>query len=198
MTTLVPLVIAGVSLVLLALGALIDDRRARMRRLAAGKIELPLLHSINDDRCIGCEACVDVCPTEVLELDAGHKAKVVRFGDCVQCEQCANACPTTALVMYRQGEAPKTLAAVDATIKLLRWETTAADGTAPPKEKAPPEELARKRDGLAIWVEVAFAPPLWVHCLVWLPVITAGAIAMLRPLKALMIALQYRHHLFER
>ena len=52
--------------------------------------------------------------------------------------------------------------------------------------------------GLAIWVEVAFAPPLWVHAIVWLPVITAGAIAMLRPLKALMIALQYRHHLFER
>ncbi len=52
--------------------------------------------------------------------------------------------------------------------------------------------------GLAIWVEVAFAPPLWVHAIVWLPVITAGAITMLRPLKALMIALQYRHHLFER
>ena len=52
--------------------------------------------------------------------------------------------------------------------------------------------------GLAIWVEVAFAPPLWVHAVVWLPVITAGAIAMLRPLKALMIALQYRHHLFGR
>jgi hypothetical protein len=52
-----------------------------------------------------------------------------------------------------QGDASKTLASVDATIKLLRWEPTAADGTAPPKEKAPPEELAKKRDGLAVWVE---------------------------------------------
>lgn len=52
-----------------------------------------------------------------------------------------------------QGDAPKQLAAIDATIKLLRWETTAADGTAAPKDKAPPEELAKKRDGLAIWVE---------------------------------------------
>lgn len=52
-----------------------------------------------------------------------------------------------------KGDAPKALAAIDETIKLLRWEPTAADGTAPPKEKAPPEELANKRDGLAVWVE---------------------------------------------
>ncbi|MEZ4299531.1 MAG: hypothetical protein R3B70_31575, partial [Polyangiaceae bacterium] len=51
------------------------------------------------------------------------------------------------------GDAKKTLAALDATIKLLRWEVTAADGTAPDKEKAPPEELSRNRDGLATWVE---------------------------------------------
>jgi hypothetical protein len=52
-----------------------------------------------------------------------------------------------------QGDAPKQLAAIDATIKLLRWETTAMDGTPPAKEKAPPEELSKKRDGLAVWVE---------------------------------------------
>jgi uncharacterized protein (DUF983 family) len=47
--------------------------------------------------------------------------------------------------------------------------------------------------GLAIWVEVLFAPPLWVHAIVWLPVTLAGALLMLRPLKAGLIALQYRH-----
>lgn len=103
----VPLVIAGVSLLFLLLGAIADDRQRRVRRMLV-PIELPLLHSINDDRCIGCEACVDVCPTEVLEL-VDHKARVVRFSDCVQCEQCANACPTTALVMYREGSVPQTL-----------------------------------------------------------------------------------------
>jgi thioredoxin reductase/ferredoxin len=108
MEATVPLAIAAIALLLLLLGALIDDRRARARRLAAAPEERPLLHSINDDRCIGCEACVDVCPTEVLEL-VDHKARVVRFSDCVQCEQCANACPTTALVMYRQGGVPQTL-----------------------------------------------------------------------------------------
>jgi len=47
--------------------------------------------------------------------------------------------------------------------------------------------------GLAIWVESAFAPPLWVHAVVWPPFILGVALAMLRPLKGLMVALQYRH-----
>jgi uncharacterized protein (DUF983 family) len=42
-------------------------------------------------------------------------------------------------------------------------------------------------------VEIRFAPPIWVHLLLWTPLILVGAVAMLRPLKAGMIALQYRH-----
>ena len=49
--------------------------------------------------------------------------------------------------------------------------------------------------GLAALVEIQFSPPLWVHLLLWTPLILGGAIAMLRPLKAGLIALQYRHHL---
>jgi thioredoxin reductase (NADPH) len=64
-----------------------------------------LIHSINDDRCTGCEACITVCPTDVLELVA-NKSRVERFGDCIQCEQCVTACPTTALVMHYEGTKP--------------------------------------------------------------------------------------------
>ena len=46
---------------------------------------------------------------------------------------------------------------------------------------------------LAIAVEIVFAPPLWVHIVLWTPVILGGAIAMLRPLKAGLIALQYQN-----
>jgi len=46
---------------------------------------------------------------------------------------------------------------------------------------------------LAALVEIKFAPPIWVHIVLWFPVTVAGAILLLRPLKAGLIALQYRH-----
>jgi len=50
--------------------------------------------------------------------------------------------------------------------------------------------------GLALWVEIKFAPPIWVHMVLWLPLILVGSIALLRPFKAVLIALQYRHKVF--
>lgn len=46
---------------------------------------------------------------------------------------------------------------------------------------------------LAIMVEMLFSPPLWVHLVLWTPTIIGGAILLLRPFKAGLIALQYRH-----
>lgn len=51
------------------------------------------------------------------------------------------------------GRAAKELAAIDATIKLLRWEPTAQDGTPAAKEKATPAELSTMRDALATWAQ---------------------------------------------
>jgi ferredoxin len=76
-------------------------KRGQEKRLQNAKRKL-LIHSINDDRCTGCEACITVCPTDVLELD-GTKSRVARMSDCIQCEQCVSACPTTALVMHYEG-----------------------------------------------------------------------------------------------
>ncbi|MDE1931239.1 MAG: DUF983 domain-containing protein [Alphaproteobacteria bacterium] len=45
----------------------------------------------------------------------------------------------------------------------------------------------------ALLVEIAFAPPLWVHIALWTPVTIGGGIALLRPFKATLIAQQYRH-----
>jgi len=49
--------------------------------------------------------------------------------------------------------------------------------------------------GMAAIVEIKFAPPLWLHMVLWTPLILGGAILMLRPLKAGLIALQYKHNL---
>src|SRR5687768_9440218 len=67
-----------------------------------------LIHDINDDRCTGCDACVAVCPTNVLDLVA-NKSRVLRFQDCIQCEACMINCPTEALVMFPQGSVPPPL-----------------------------------------------------------------------------------------
>jgi uncharacterized protein (DUF983 family) len=46
---------------------------------------------------------------------------------------------------------------------------------------------------LAILVEIAFSPPLWVHVVLWTPLVIGGSVLLLRMLKAGLIALQYRH-----
>src|SRR5262245_56087735 len=80
------------------------SRVARHRRGANAQVRI-LIHSINDDRCTGCDACVAVCPTNVLDL-VDNKSRVLRFQDCIQCEACMWACPTTALVMHPEGTRP--------------------------------------------------------------------------------------------
>jgi uncharacterized protein (DUF983 family) len=47
--------------------------------------------------------------------------------------------------------------------------------------------------GLALKVELRYEPPFWVHAVLWTPLILFGSIGLLRPLKAALIALQYRH-----
>ena len=46
---------------------------------------------------------------------------------------------------------------------------------------------------LALWLEAAAAPPMWVHVILWSVIALAGSLALLRPLKGVMIALQYHH-----
>jgi uncharacterized protein (DUF983 family) len=47
--------------------------------------------------------------------------------------------------------------------------------------------------GLALVVEFTFHPPYWLHALIWVPLVLGLSIGLLRPLKGLMIAQQYRH-----
>ncbi len=46
--------------------------------------------------------------------------------------------------------------------------------------------------GLAGALEVFVAPPLWVHAAIWIPATVLGAILLLKPLKGMTIATQYR------
>src|SRR5262245_7765831 len=92
--------LVGFALLCVGISAAWSGIRGAMRRRRVVQRKL-LVHSINDDRCTGCDACITVCPTDVLELKS-NKSRVARFNDCIQCEQCALVCPTTALVMHYQ------------------------------------------------------------------------------------------------
>ena len=47
--------------------------------------------------------------------------------------------------------------------------------------------------GAALVTEILFQPPYWVHAALWLPLILLLTLGPLRPMKGLMIALQYHH-----
>ncbi len=47
--------------------------------------------------------------------------------------------------------------------------------------------------GLALWLEVNVGPPLWVHFVLWTPLIVILSLVALRLSKGLLIALQFRH-----
>ncbi len=47
--------------------------------------------------------------------------------------------------------------------------------------------------GLALVTEVRYQPPVWLHLVVWLPLALVLILALMRPFKAILIALQYKH-----
>jgi uncharacterized protein (DUF983 family) len=51
--------------------------------------------------------------------------------------------------------------------------------------------------GAALVTEIAYQPPFWVHAALWLPLILIVTLGPLRPMKGLMIALQYHHQAAE-
>ncbi|MBA2540376.1 MAG: NAD(P)-binding domain-containing protein [Deltaproteobacteria bacterium] len=110
MTWVVPLALGGFAVLLMAVFTMVAARRRHRTVMQPAVYVGPaiLVHDINDDRCTGCDACVAVCPTNVLDLVA-NKSRVLRFHDCIQCEACMFACPTEALVMFPEGSTPPPL-----------------------------------------------------------------------------------------
>jgi NAD-dependent dihydropyrimidine dehydrogenase PreA subunit len=51
---------------------------------------------LDQGACVGCGACVEVCPHAVFALEAG-KAAIARRGACMECGACARNCPADAI-----------------------------------------------------------------------------------------------------
>jgi len=65
---------------------------------------------IDEERCKGCELCVDACPQAVLEMSGRLNAKgydVAAVADqerCTGCGLCATMCPDVAVAITKQGD----------------------------------------------------------------------------------------------
>jgi uncharacterized protein (DUF983 family) len=46
---------------------------------------------------------------------------------------------------------------------------------------------------LALWLELSQTPPIWVHLVVWPPVIVIFALILLRRMKAILVAYHFKN-----
>jgi heterodisulfide reductase subunit A len=81
--------------------------------LAKNSLETPAVSAVVDEQtCVGCGVCVDVCPVEAIELTEelvpvvtfgvatviSAMKKVAKVGDgCIGCGSCASYCPSGAM-----------------------------------------------------------------------------------------------------
>lgn len=85
--------------------------------------------TVNSDKCLGCEKCVEICPGNLLVLDK-DKACIRHPQDCWDCMACVKVCPEQAL----ETKLPYQLAGYKASLKptvftdRIEWELTDLHG----------------------------------------------------------------------
>ncbi|MBW8640143.1 DUF983 domain-containing protein [Hoeflea sp. WL0058] len=47
--------------------------------------------------------------------------------------------------------------------------------------------------GLALWLEVSYSPPLWLHFILWIPLTIGLSLWLLRALKGVLINMQFKN-----
>ncbi len=52
---------------------------------------------VNNEKCTGCETCVEECPSEAISMADGKA--VVDVDTCIDCGVCVDACPAEAISM---------------------------------------------------------------------------------------------------
>ncbi|WP_020106357.1 ferredoxin family protein [Nocardia sp. 348MFTsu5.1] len=50
--------------------------------------------------CIGCDKCIDACPTDVFDRGPDGIPQIARQSDCQTCFMCEAYCPTDALFVW--------------------------------------------------------------------------------------------------
>jgi NAD-dependent dihydropyrimidine dehydrogenase PreA subunit len=63
-----------------------------------------MIEVISDERCIDCNLCVKVCPTNVFDAVEGSHPVIARQDDCQTCFLCEAYCPVDAMFVAPQTE----------------------------------------------------------------------------------------------
>jgi NAD-dependent dihydropyrimidine dehydrogenase PreA subunit len=61
-----------------------------------------MIEVISDERCIDCNLCVKVCPTNVFNAVEGDHPTIARQEDCQTCFLCEAYCPVDAMFVAPQ------------------------------------------------------------------------------------------------
>ncbi|MFJ9523547.1 4Fe-4S binding protein [Kitasatospora sp. NPDC101801] len=56
-----------------------------------------MIELVSSERCISCDKCIRVCPTDVFDRGPDGLPVIARQSDCQTCFQCEANCPTDAL-----------------------------------------------------------------------------------------------------
>jgi NAD-dependent dihydropyrimidine dehydrogenase PreA subunit len=53
---------------------------------------------VDQEKCIGCGECVDVCPVDVYEMQ-DEKSVPINIEECIGCESCIEVCEQEAITV---------------------------------------------------------------------------------------------------
>src|SRR3954467_7616092 len=87
---------------------------------------------INDEACVGCRRCVNVCPSDALAMDG--KLAVLDEPKCVGCFKCVEACMPYDAISVRRDPNPRELG-----VPPERWDRPAGAGRAAQPPTDPPQ-----------------------------------------------------------
>jgi NAD-dependent dihydropyrimidine dehydrogenase PreA subunit len=66
-----------------------------------------MIELVLSERCLRCDVCVTVCPTNVLDAVPGAPPTIARQSDCQTCFMCELYCPAAAIYVGPDCERPE-------------------------------------------------------------------------------------------
>lgn len=68
-----------------------------------------MIELVSESRCIKCNVCVNVCPTNVFDSVPNAAPTIARQSDCQTCYMCELYCPVDALYVAPESDRPTTV-----------------------------------------------------------------------------------------